>query len=206
EGTKAIADALRLNNTITNIDLTVNKIGDESAKAIADALKVNNTITDIDLFGNQIGDEGAKAIADALKVNDTITVIGLFSNQIGDDGEKAIVGALEGNRLKVKKLANFLVAKFVTEKDFALQDITKYSPAFKYYQVANKKLLEVYVEQSISDTNSDNQLMQTISFTQLCKDVESFSNGHYFHLAGICKTHDRETDSINSMPLPLPQE
>src|ERR1700729_2155198 len=92
---------LKDNDTITNIYLSDNQIGDEGAKAIADALKVNNNITDIDLAYNQIGTEGAKAIADALKVNHTITNVYLFGNQIGDEGAKAIADILEENRLKV---------------------------------------------------------------------------------------------------------
>ena len=46
-----------------------NNIGVEGAKAIAEALKVNKSITELYLWNNNIGDEGAKAIAEALKVN-----------------------------------------------------------------------------------------------------------------------------------------
>ena len=46
-----------------------NEIGAEGAKAIGEALKVNTSLTEIDLNNNNIGVEGAKAIGEALKVN-----------------------------------------------------------------------------------------------------------------------------------------
>jgi Ran GTPase-activating protein (RanGAP) involved in mRNA processing and transport len=51
------------------MSLNGNNIGDEGARYIADALKVNSSLHDIDLKHNNIGDEGAQAIAEALKVN-----------------------------------------------------------------------------------------------------------------------------------------
>ena len=58
---------------------------DEAAMALANALKVNLTVTHIDLKWNQISDEGAMALADAPKVNSTVTYINLGDNQISDE-------------------------------------------------------------------------------------------------------------------------
>ena len=55
-----------------------NKIGDEGGKAIGEALKVNTSLTKIELYNNNIGDEGAKAIGEALKVNTSLTEIDLY--------------------------------------------------------------------------------------------------------------------------------
>jgi Ran GTPase-activating protein (RanGAP) involved in mRNA processing and transport len=76
-----------------------NQIGDEGAKALAEALKTNETITTVNLSGvrvvcgvswlrltfhwmrlqgNPIGDEGAKALAEALKTNKSVTNIYLY--------------------------------------------------------------------------------------------------------------------------------
>ena len=50
---KAIAEALKVNTTLTYLNLRFNYIGDECAKAIADALKDPNCkLTQIDLSGN----------------------------------------------------------------------------------------------------------------------------------------------------------
>ena len=58
---------------VDSIYLNDNKIGDEGAKAIGEALKVNTSLTEIDLGHNKIGTEGAKAIGEALKVNTSLT-------------------------------------------------------------------------------------------------------------------------------------
>ena len=59
---------------LTKINLDYD-IGVEGGKAIGEALKVNTSLTKIDLDGNEIGAEGAKAIGEALKVNTSLTKI-----------------------------------------------------------------------------------------------------------------------------------
>ena len=49
-----------------------NELGDEAGKAIGNALKVNTSIKNIDLSYNKLGDEAGKAIGNALKVNTSI--------------------------------------------------------------------------------------------------------------------------------------
>ena len=69
-----------------------NNIGAEGGKVIGEALKVNTSLTEIDLQYNKIGDEGAKAIGEALKVNTSLTGIYLQYNKIGDEGERQSEG------------------------------------------------------------------------------------------------------------------
>jgi len=52
-----------------------NKIGDQGATAVAEALKVNGALTNLNLFINKIGDQGATAIAKALEVNGALTAL-----------------------------------------------------------------------------------------------------------------------------------
>ena len=58
----------------STINLRWNSIGAEGAKYVAEALKVNTSLTEIDLGDNNIGAEGAKYVAEALKVNTSLTV------------------------------------------------------------------------------------------------------------------------------------
>ena len=76
---EALAEAIKSNSTITNINLASNSIGVEGCQAgwlrggciwcfglcpceaLAEALNSNSTITNIDLWNNDIGDEGCKA-------------------------------------------------------------------------------------------------------------------------------------------------
>ena len=73
EGAKYVAEALKVNTSLTEIRLYSNNIGAEGAKYVAEALKVNTSLTEINLAGNNIGDEGAKYVAEALKVNTSLT-------------------------------------------------------------------------------------------------------------------------------------
>ena len=66
----------------------MNNIGDEGGKAIGEALKVNTSLTKIDLYENNIGDEGGKTIGEALKVNTSLTEINLNGNKLVMKGER----------------------------------------------------------------------------------------------------------------------
>ncbi|KJE97960.1 hypothetical protein CAOG_08025 [Capsaspora owczarzaki ATCC 30864] len=95
---QAIAAALKVNTTLTQLDLSENQIGNVGAQAIAEALKSNKTLTSLSLGKNQTGDAGAQAIAEALKVNTTLTKLNLSWNQVGDDAAKAFAEALKVNK------------------------------------------------------------------------------------------------------------
>ncbi|KJE97820.1 TKL/IRAK protein kinase [Capsaspora owczarzaki ATCC 30864] len=96
-GAQAMAEALKVNTKVTQLYLGTNQIGHGGAQAIAEALKVNTTLNDLDLGENMIGDIGAQAMAEALKVNTTLDYLDLSVNQIGDTGATAIVEALKAN-------------------------------------------------------------------------------------------------------------
>ncbi|KAL0239348.1 hypothetical protein GEMRC1_009456 [Eukaryota sp. GEM-RC1] len=97
EGAKSLAEALKVNMAVTSIDLSWNFIGVEGARAVAEILKVNTTVSSFKLSGNSIGYEGAGALAEALIVNSTITSIDLSANSIGDGGAGALAEALKVN-------------------------------------------------------------------------------------------------------------
>ena len=96
-GAKAIALALKENETLKSLDLAHNQITDVGAEAIALALKENKTLTSLDLESNQITDVGAEAIMLALTENKTLASLNLNNNQITYVGAKAIALALEFN-------------------------------------------------------------------------------------------------------------
>ena len=63
-----IADALKVNSSLTTLYLGCNEIQQEGAMAIAAALKVNSSLASLEICCNSIDQEGALAITDALKV------------------------------------------------------------------------------------------------------------------------------------------
>ena len=73
-----------------------NSIGDAGAQALAEALKTNGTLMELNLHNISIGDAGARALAEALKTNNALTTLWLHNNSIGvvgahtlDEAERA---------------------------------------------------------------------------------------------------------------------
>ncbi|KAG0196550.1 hypothetical protein BGX28_009996, partial [Mortierella sp. GBA30] len=85
-GAVALSEALKINSTVTTLNLSYNSIGDNGAVALSEALKTNSTLTTLDLRNNSIGSYGAVALSEALKTNSTLTVLDLRNNSIGDNG------------------------------------------------------------------------------------------------------------------------
>ena len=97
QGATGLAEALKVNSTLTVLRLEYNDIGDQGASGVAEALKVNSTLTNLDLEDNGIGDQGAASLAEALKVNSTLENLDLQKNGIGDQGATGLAEALKVN-------------------------------------------------------------------------------------------------------------
>jgi len=74
-----LAQALRCNIFLTELDLSFNYVGEEGAGRLAESLKHNTTLTLLDLEANQVGDVGAIKLAEALECNMTLTSLRLSS-------------------------------------------------------------------------------------------------------------------------------
>ncbi|KAF9570637.1 hypothetical protein EC968_001524 [Mortierella alpina] len=93
-----LADALKVNTTLTILNLTSSSVGINGAQALAEALKTNTTLTTLNLAHNSIGDSAARALAVALQTNSSLTILDLGHNSIGDSGAQALAEALQTNR------------------------------------------------------------------------------------------------------------
>ena len=99
EGLTAIlSEVIKVNETVTCLNLPGNGICDAGATPIAEAIKVNKTLTDLNLFGNGISDAGVSSIAEAIKVNQTLTDLNLSDNGVSDAGATSIAEAIEVNK------------------------------------------------------------------------------------------------------------
>ena len=92
-----IAEALKINTTLTTLLLNNNRINSSETIAIAKALERNSTLTTLNFSYNDVGYHGAKAIAETVKINKTLTLLDLRGCNIGADGAKIIAEALETN-------------------------------------------------------------------------------------------------------------
>ena len=96
-GVVLLAEALKVNSTLTELYLDGNGIGDQGVTGLAEALKVNFTLIVLYLRDNAIGAQGATNLAEALKVNSTLTKLHLNDNDIGDQGATSLADALKVN-------------------------------------------------------------------------------------------------------------
>ena len=96
-GAASLAEAMKVSTTLTQLSLSNNKIGDAGAASLAEAMKVNTTLTELDLGNNKIGDAGATSLAEAMKVNTTLTQLYLERNNIGYAGAASLAEAMKVN-------------------------------------------------------------------------------------------------------------
>ena len=92
-----LSEAMKINTTLTLLNLSNNKIGAAGASSLAEALKVNTTLTELDLWSNNIGAAGATSLAEAMKVNTTLTKLNLWDNNIGAAGAASLAEAMKVN-------------------------------------------------------------------------------------------------------------
>ena len=65
-----MAEALRVNSAVQQLNLGWNKISDEGATALAEALRVNSALQELECsLSNKLSAVGARALAKALRVN-----------------------------------------------------------------------------------------------------------------------------------------
>ena len=86
-GVSAVGVALQCpGHVVAKVTLSSNGIGDAGVSALAKALVVNSTIRHLDLMHNGIGARGAGELAEALSHNTTLTSLALSGNRIGPEG------------------------------------------------------------------------------------------------------------------------
>ncbi|KAF5827747.1 flagellar associated protein [Dunaliella salina] len=100
KGTQALLSAMELNRTITILRLTHNNIPDEGICALAEGLvaRKHKTVTEIDVSGNRLQAKGAKALANMLGQRGTILkCLNLSHMHLGDKDATPLLLSLENN-------------------------------------------------------------------------------------------------------------
>lgn len=87
-----------LNKTISQLDLSHNKISNSGARKIAKFLLSTQILTRLDLTDNQIAYEGSRYLAQALKVNKVLKHLSLKLNRLDDKaGSKLCIDLLNNS-------------------------------------------------------------------------------------------------------------
>eukprot|EP01034_Spumella_vulgaris_P029711 gene29711-36803_t len=131
-GGEAIGDMLRVNTTLTKLDLSWNTVRLDSAIAIALALEVNTTLkvlllaynsfgdmpsqvlgrtlkdnkglTELDIESNSITPKACTVLANAISFNETLLKLNINGNILGKIGAQALVAAIQRSSSESRKL------------------------------------------------------------------------------------------------------
>jgi len=95
-GAKSISQALKVNQTLLELHMGNNDIGDDGINAIAGSLN-KSSITVLDVCACHITFTGVKLLAEALSTNQNIRQIGLWGNTIEVEGARLILQTAVNN-------------------------------------------------------------------------------------------------------------
>ena len=147
EGSRAIADALRVSASLTSIDLRGNWLGDEGAKCIAEGISICASLTSINLYDNGIGYEGAKHLAKGISVS-ALTYLDIRSNNLSGEGAVQLSAAVLGNA----KIEKFNV---IPVKELRADFLTEHKLEFKAIGIDGAMVLAGLMSVSASLTSID---------------------------------------------------
>jgi Ran GTPase-activating protein (RanGAP) involved in mRNA processing and transport len=97
----------QLNPVVARLDLSRNQVADAGMIALADAIKISDSLLYLFLYGNAFGPAGAVAIGDALRLNRMIRLVDISQNYIGAAGGASLGEALRVNRAIVELNLSF---------------------------------------------------------------------------------------------------
>ena len=180
-GTFHIAEKLKTNTSLTELQLYTCGLTAKGVGYVAKALAINNCLEILNLGGNEIKDEGVNHLASALRINHRLKSLELSSCGMTDKGLKHITDSLQHNEsLEELKLYNFQNQK-------QLNDITATGPAIDglFNTIGKRSTLRSLVlpkefESSLSDIQ------------------ESINEDRKFHnLAGLMKVEGKSLSLLN---------
>ncbi|XP_072893274.1 NACHT, LRR and PYD domains-containing protein 3-like [Hemitrygon akajei] len=104
-GAEDLASALSTNPSLTELDLSGNKLGDSGVKLVSAALRNPECkIQKLELESVGLTDSGAEDLASGLRTNPSLTELYLTGNKLGDSGVKLVSVALRNPECKIQKL------------------------------------------------------------------------------------------------------
>ncbi|XP_072893711.1 ribonuclease inhibitor-like [Hemitrygon akajei] len=104
-GAEDLLSALSTNPSLTELDLSDNKLGDSGVKLVFAALRNPECkIQKLRLREVGLTDSGAEDLVSALSTKPSLTELNLSGNELGDSGVKLVSAALRNPECKIQKL------------------------------------------------------------------------------------------------------
>lgn len=99
----ALMQSLKLNHSLTYLDISYNGLADEGAESLGDALQVNTMLHTILLSNNNISSSGCFCIVEGIKKCVNLSSVDLTNNPIGERGGVSVMTAIStiGDRVKL---------------------------------------------------------------------------------------------------------
>ncbi len=98
-----VKEMLQRNSTLEVLDLSDNRrLSDAGAFFIAEGLKRNSSLKELNLCSCRIGDHGVKLLGEALVENDSLSELGLRGNLMSESGLTLLLEHLKSNEALVK--------------------------------------------------------------------------------------------------------
>jgi len=98
EGSRYLAQALKVNKSLISLNLKLNRIDDKGgSKLCVDLLNNNVTIKEISLSSNSLGHMFCESLAELLKLNKSIQKVDISCNFIDDSNASTLKDSLESN-------------------------------------------------------------------------------------------------------------
>jgi Ran GTPase-activating protein (RanGAP) involved in mRNA processing and transport len=166
-----------INKTITQLDLSHNRIGNSGACQIGKFLLHTKILTHLDLGDNNIHYQGSRYISQGLKLNKSLKVLSLLLNRIDDKGGMKFCQDLKehnttlkeinlrGNSLEglfARALAELILdtnlikidiaCNFIEKKDaISIYESLKDNPNIIELDIRNNKIKDAEVEEEINE-------------------------------------------------------
>ena len=96
-GIRSLAEVLKATSSLTSLLLSDVRISARSVRPIAEVLRVNSTLNCLDFQGNKVSIGGARLIAEGLELNTALKYLNLSRNNIRASGAQFLAEALKVN-------------------------------------------------------------------------------------------------------------
>ena len=145
KGIETIAEAIKANTTLQNLDVSCNTIYSDGIEAVSECLKANKTLRKLNISENCIGDWGAKYLVEAVQVNTTLLELDISKNEMSRGGVMKILEACTNKRTLQKLLCthNKLIESDVAD----INEYIKRNNAVQVFDMSWNNIIAKYVSE-----------------------------------------------------------